>query len=443
MPGAAKQHRNCTGHGSRACWPSQRTPRMVSSADRCTFPARLFDVHSDQVTDCCMVDRTTVPCSWNPIAPESLSYLPLRFDLQKSSSLVTNARLRGLGEDEPPFASSALTPYFGRGMSLSGQSVSFASCRFYVQEREFLQTLGITLPDIFQRVDIQGQGCALEYPRLCSIVDKSAVAIQNDMAGQSCLLLHVDTMACPRFALLRTPAGRDREPLYLLVKRRIANEVSPGSKDISKESKFRLPLNAILSTSISPWPRLCKTTLTLIMSIQAPSYLDSASAPLVPARLAAIGYEVGSLPPTTHSRATGTCDNSVIHVGTAYTECTRSRGEKAPAERIRPDWGHCGQFEFGSVKLCTPWGAAHILGAETVGISIHSDLTAPWPGRSINSNLGGFIVETKLRLKTISLPSGKTDPGSSYLINAPEALVQDPFHTPAQLVSYAVDAILV
>ncbi|KXH39155.1 hypothetical protein CNYM01_11154 [Colletotrichum nymphaeae SA-01] len=90
-----------------------------------------------------------------------------------------------------------------------------------------------------------------------------------------------------------------------------------------------------------------------------------------------------------------------------------------------------------------PWGAAHTLGAETVGISIRSDLTASWPGRSINSNLGGFIVETKLRLKTISLPSGKTDPGSSYLINAPEALVRDPFHTPAQLVSYAVDAILV
>ncbi|EQB48001.1 hypothetical protein CGLO_12803 [Colletotrichum gloeosporioides Cg-14] len=39
-------------------------------------------------------------------------------------------------------------------------------------------------------------------------------------------------------------------------------------------------------------------------------------------------------------------------------------------------------------------------------------------GLNLKLRASSFIVETILSLKTISLPSGKTDPGSSYLINA-------------------------
>ncbi|KAK1838576.1 hypothetical protein CCHR01_18803 [Colletotrichum chrysophilum] len=39
-------------------------------------------------------------------------------------------------------------------------------------------------------------------------------------------------------------------------------------------------------------------------------------------------------------------------------------------------------------------------------------------GLNLKLQASSFIVETILSLKTISLPSGKTDPGSSYLINA-------------------------
>ncbi|KAK1479089.1 hypothetical protein CCUS01_16408 [Colletotrichum cuscutae] len=138
-------------------------------------------------------------------------------------------------------------------------------------------------------------------------------------------------------------------------------------KDGGCSYRTRIPLNAILSTSISPWPRLCKTTLTLIMSLQAPSYLDSASAPLVPARLAAVGYEVGSLPPTTHSRATGTWDNGVIHVGTAYNRMYEVQRRESPrgthparmfqSLRIQHTWGHslyCSSVAVYSVleRLC-------------------------------------------------------------------------------------------
>ncbi|KAK1639951.1 hypothetical protein BDP81DRAFT_422143, partial [Colletotrichum phormii] len=163
-----------------ACMLAQSTtpPERFSSADRCTFPARLFDVHSDQVTAVAWSIGPLFHAVGTPSHQKVCHIFPLRFDLQKiiirrnsceierprgrrtpfavtMPFVVISRRGQEMDSLDRPAQSSALTPYFGRGMSLFDQSVSSASCRFYVEDREFLRTPGTPLPDSIQRVDIQ------------------------------------------------------------------------------------------------------------------------------------------------------------------------------------------------------------------------------------------------------------------------------------------------